>query len=171
MKKPQNFFKINHQKFDYLGINWEIQLSNLDDTDLTNKIFLIHYQDGTLGRCFMIDISWVSQTMHVYVPKLGEGAVGPFIKQHKFANKEVRTVSDFINSMKMIIIDIIDNFDIHKDIVEAGQTPLSQLVKSDNSDTNYSVDYINKTWSCTCKAFVYSKTQPQTCKHINKVRG
>ena len=70
----------------------------------------------------------------------------------------------------MIIIDIIDNYDINNDVIVGGSTPLSQLVKSDSSDVEYAVDYINKTWSCTCKAFVYSKTQPQTCKHINKIK-
>ena len=63
----------------------------------------------------------------------------------------------------------IDNFDINPEVIEMGNTPLSFLVKSDTSDTEYMVNYIGKQWSCTCKAFVYSKAQPQTSKHINKI--
>ena len=170
MKKPQNFENINHEEFRCLGIKWQIQLGR-ENSKLATKVYLVPKNDNNLNRVFVLDVGWISKTIAVYVPLIGEGDNGPYIKQHNFSINEVRTKEDFINSMKMIIIDIIDNFDINNDVIVGGSTPLSQLVKSDTSDVEYSVDYINKTWSCTCKAFVYSKTQPQTCKHINKIKG
>ena len=171
MKRPVNFENIHYQEFKCLGINWTIQIGREEYSELTDKVYLTHGSDRTLSRVFLIDIGWITERMEVYVPLIGDGNNGPYIKQHNFSTKEVRTKEDFINSMKMIIIDVIDNYDINNDVIVGGSTPLSQLVKSDSSDVEYAVDYINKTWSCTCKAFVYSKTLPQTCKHINKVRG
>mgnify|MGYP003343794553 CR=1 FL=1 len=170
MKKPQNFENINHEEFRCLGIKWQIQLGR-ENSKLASKVYLVPKNDNNLNRVFVLNIGWISKNIAVYVPLIGEGDNGPYIKQHNFSTNEVRTKEDFINSMKMIIIDIIDNYDINNDVIVGGSTPLSQLVKSDTSDVEYAVDYINKTWSCTCKAFVYSKTQPQTCKHINKIKG
>ena len=170
MKRPINFDNIHYQEFKCLGINWTIQTSKEEDTDLISKVFLTHGSDRTLSRVFVIDIHWFSKIMSVYLPLIGDGGNGPYIKQHNFSSKEVRTKEDFINSMKMIIIDIIDNYDINNDVIVGGSTPISTLVKSDTSDTEYAVEYIGKQWSCTCKAFVYSKSIPQTCKHINKTK-
>ena len=35
---------------------------------------------------------------------------------------------------------------------------------------NYIVEIKNNNWSCTCKAFEYSKETPPNCKHIKRVQ-
>jgi hypothetical protein len=34
----------------------------------------------------------------------------------------------------------------------------------------YVVTTADNAWSCTCKAFTYSKEIPQVCKHITKIQ-
>ena len=42
MKRPVNFSNIHYQEFKCLGINWTIQTSKEEDTDLISKVFLTH---------------------------------------------------------------------------------------------------------------------------------
>jgi len=34
---------------------------------------------------------------------------------------------------------------------------------------NYTIELKEGNWSCTCKAYTYSKETPPICKHIKKV--
>ena len=35
---------------------------------------------------------------------------------------------------------------------------------------NYIIESKEGNWSCTCKAYTYSKELPPTCKHIKKIQ-
>jgi len=83
----------------------------------------------------------------------------------------IKTPDEFKQFLTWMVEDVINEFNI-QDVsgISSGHSVLSFLVKSDSSDKHYAVDYVNKTWSCTCKAFVYSNQQPQNCKHIDKIK-
>ena len=175
MKKPVNFETIGHEYYKFLGITWQLRvegLANIGDGDFT-RVWLLPDTIGEnqLNRAFYFDIFWDKNKCEVFVPLVGDGAEGPHIKDYKIESASFKTPDEFKNWIKNIVDDIINEFNI-QDVsgISSGHSVLSFLVKSDSSDKHYAVDYVNKTWSCTCKAFVYSNRQPQTCKHIDKIK-
>lgn len=177
MKKPVNFETIGHQYYKFLGINWEIRvegLASVGNSDF-NRVWLVGNDDEVcsrqIGRAFYFDIHWRRNKCEVYAPLIGDGEHGPHIKDYTIQSSFFKTPDEFKKWLAILMEDMMSEFNLQDESgISFGTTALSFLVKSDTSDVNYSVDYINKTWSCTCKAFVYSKQLPQTCKHISKIK-
>jgi len=170
MKRPVNFEKVDHLEFKHLGIKWEIRIADEGDKVLFDRVFLMPDDAAKFGRVFMIELLWQAGKIDVTMPLWGEGANGPYIKNYQFSTKEVRTQEDFIKSMKMIISSIIDTYSFEGDSIGLGYTPLEFLVQSDtDSSKSHTVEYKAGLWTCSCKAFVYSKQSPPDCKHIQKI--
>lgn len=170
MKKPINFNSINYTYFKHLGIDWQVNVSKEMNEELVSRLYIQRLNDLQIKRVIMLDIAWHSEHMSVYLPKIGDGNNGPYVMRFDFSKTQVKSLEEFTDLIKTFVRNILLKFNLKEGEVSDGYTTLNWKVKSDTSDKEYSVDYIGGMFSCSCKGFVYSKSTPPTCKHIDKIK-
>lgn len=180
MKKPQNFSKIDHEIVKLGATGVRIEISNTDEA-----VYLFQIDGHTNWKnCIIFELLWDKNQYNVKICNIGDGAAGWYLhEQLPLSMDSMRTVERFKDFVLSNMYNIANNVDLtNKEYNMAGVTDLSttglaeikhSVQSSSGPNTTYEVTENvlgTSDWSCTCPAFMYSKTTPQTCKHIKQLK-
>ena len=173
MRKPENFHKINNADVIVGSVNCRI--------DVSKEGFFVFGEGGGWNNVVLFEMNWDKDQYNVKICVLGEGNDGWYLHENLPIPKALmKTLSSFKEFVKLNILDVAAHVNLHN--IEpnmAGETELDAVeikhtvASSSGPNVTYEVTEnaggIKDEWTCTWPAFQYSKTTPQTCKHIKQI--
>lgn len=175
MRKPENFIKIDNET---LTIGSQPVM-----IDVSKEGFFVTQSGGAndWNNVVLFEMDWEKDQYNVKICVLGEGTDGWYLHEKLPIPKSLmKTVSSFKEFVKSNMLDVAAHVDLTNiEANLAGETELNVVEIKHNvpSSSGPNVTYvvtenvggIADLWSCTCPAYQYSKTIPQTCKHIKQL--
>ena len=175
MKKPQNFQKIDNEQI-MIG---HIQLT----IDVCSEGFFIFQTNSANGwnNAVLFEMDWDKEQYNIKICVIGEGTDGWYHDSGLPIPKEfMKTVNSFKEFVITNMYDVANKVNlqvIEPHTIGVTDLTITEIKHSVQSSSGPNLTYevtenVGGTtdWSCTCPAFMYSKTTPQTCKHIKQLK-
>lgn len=172
MKQPENFYKIDNERL-LIG-RQKVTI------DVSKDGFFITAESGW-NNVVLFEMDWEKEKYNVKICILGEGTDGWYIHKNITIPKTLmKTMDQFKEFIKMNMIDVTKKTDLTDTTPNAGGVTIIDVIETKHSvpsssgpNVTYEVTEnaggIKDEWTCTCPAFQYSKSMPQTCKHIKQL--
>jgi hypothetical protein len=174
MKRPENFEKIDNTKINVKGQDILIDF----DHQFNNRIFVFQSGGTNLwSNVVMYDFNFSDDTYDIKICLLGDGDNGWYYRKGGLIPYVMfKTIDAFKEFIEITMENVFANTDLvlqeqndSQTIIQSPHTILHKVVSSDNR-TTYDVVNTGNDWTCTCKAFQYSKEAIPTCKHIKQIK-
>jgi hypothetical protein len=178
MKKPENFIKIDNEVLKIKSQSIRIDVCNSPDG------FFVFQDNGgpaqTWNNAVLFEMDWANDKYNVKICVLGDGVDGWYLHSGLPIPKSLmKTVNSFKQFVEVNMLDVASKVCLYNmEPNTMGETELeaveiSHTVASSSGPTSYivteNVGGLDGLWSCTCPAYQYSKSTPQTCKHIKQL--
>lgn len=177
MKRPENFEKIDGTTINVEGERVKIDLSNVND-----NIFLFQNGHGNnWNNCILLEMDYPKNEYNIKICNIGMGDEGWYLNREcDLSVKDFQTIDTFTNWLSKTIKTIAEMTNLERVEQNYSTTiirdtlPIVHSVTSSDGTKTYQVTDCNDgtgIWTCSCKAFVYSKQNPPTCKHIQLIKN
>ncbi len=184
MKKPINFEKIVTYA---ASTEFTVVLANPDPRINTDAFWVSSIDETIHPLLFVMD--WKNEKIHIRVCGRWSGYSGIWYDTYlPIPKSAILTVYDFYSEICVLYksyIELLQTNTGYADYVREHKYPInltnipfaisvnrSYVVKSTNGNDNYIVKITTDgDWDCTCPAYMYSKLNPKTCKHIDKIKS
>lgn len=176
MQAPGNFQKVDNEILKIKSQSIRI--------DVSKEGFFVFQDNGgpaqTWNNAVLFEMDWANNKYNVKICALGEGTDGWYVHENLPIPKSyMKTLSLFKEFVHDSMLDVASKVSLHKiepntmGLTELDAYEISHTVASSSGPTSYivteNVGGLAGLWSCTCPAYQYSKSTPQTCKHIKQL--
>ena len=178
MKKPTNFSKIDREV---------IKVGNTAVViDITNNGFFV-FKNGDAKsdweNCVLFEMDWESEKYNIKICLIGEGTDGWYLHQGLPIPKDLIQTSELFKEFVVTnmlgvasSVDLTDTTPNMAGVTELNTPEIKHTVASSSGpnvtyEVTENVSGIKDLWTCTCKAFQYSKEAIPTCKHIKLIKN
>lgn len=177
MKRPENFEKIDNIK---ISVDGNIVLCDYDNFT-GNKIFIFENNEtNTWENVVLYEFDFENNQYSIKIVELGCGDDGWYYRKNvDIPISLFKSLDLFTEFIEITMENVFQNVDLDILGVNQGKTkapikvPIVHKVMSSDGTGHYDVTNLNDgtgVWTCSCKAFQYSKELIPTCKHIKLIK-